>query len=115
MPTAAGTARLLLRGLLPGTYPRGGAVHLRLWFTEQLATRIGAAELSGAPWITHYARALGAEIGPDADLHSLPPITGMLQLGRNAAVEPEVDLSGHCLDAPGPHAHGIRTRTGSPV
>jgi non-ribosomal peptide synthetase-like protein len=115
MTIAAGTARLLLRGLLPGTYPRGGAVHLRLWFTEQLATRIGAAELSGAPWITHYARALGAEIGPDADLHSLPPITGMLQLGRNAAVEPEVDLSGHWLDGDVLHVGGIRIGTGATV
>ncbi len=28
---AAGGARLLLRGVRPGSYPRGGSVHLRLW------------------------------------------------------------------------------------
>jgi hypothetical protein len=32
--TVAG-ARLLLRGVQPGTYPRGGGVHLRLWSAER--------------------------------------------------------------------------------
>ena len=31
---AAGGARLLLRGVRPGSYPRGGAVHLRLWAAD---------------------------------------------------------------------------------
>ncbi|GAA3104472.1 amino acid adenylation protein [Streptosporangium carneum] len=95
---AAGMARLLLRNLKPGSYPRGGAVHLKVWFAEQFAERLGVVELSTAPWLTHYARALGAQVGADADLHSAPPITGMLKLGRNAAVEPEVDLSGYWID-----------------
>ncbi len=34
----------------------------------------------------------------DVDLHSLPPVTGMLTLGDGCSVEPEVDLSGHWLD-----------------
>src|SRR6185437_2236931 len=45
-----------------------------------------------------YAKALGAQIGPDVDLHSAPPVTGLLKLGRGAAIEPEVDLSGHWVD-----------------
>ncbi|TDC49511.1 amino acid adenylation domain-containing protein [Actinomadura sp. KC345] len=98
MALAAAGARLLLRGLRPGAYPRGGAVHLRLWAAEQLAVRLGAAELSAAPWYAFYARMLGARIGPDVDLHAPPPVTGMLRLGRGAAIEPEADLSGHWLD-----------------
>ncbi|MGY5132047.1 Pls/PosA family non-ribosomal peptide synthetase [Streptomyces nigrescens] len=94
---AAGGARLLLRGLRPGSYPRGGSVHLRLWTAERLAELSGAVCLSGA-WLVRYGRALGARIGPDVDLHSLPPVTGMLKLGRGCAVEPEVDLSGYWLD-----------------
>ncbi|MBB4942509.1 non-ribosomal peptide synthetase-like protein [Streptosporangium album] len=105
---AAGAARLLLRGLRPGTYPRGGAVHLRLWSAEGLAERLGVTELSSAPWLTHYARALGAQVGGDADLHSAPPITGMLKLGRNAAVEPEVDLSGYWIDGDQVHVGEIK-------
>ncbi|MET8333338.1 Pls/PosA family non-ribosomal peptide synthetase [Streptosporangium canum] len=104
----AGAARLLLRGLKPGSHPRGGAVHLRLWFAGQLAERLGVAELSSAPWLTHYARALGAQVGHDADLHSAPPITGMLKLGRNAAVEPEVDLSGYWIDGDQVHVGEIK-------
>ncbi|MFG2001914.1 Pls/PosA family non-ribosomal peptide synthetase [Spirillospora sp. NPDC048911] len=98
MCLSAAGARLLLRGVKPGDHPRGGSVHLRLWTAEQLAARLGAAELSGAPWFTLYARALGAQIGPDVDLHSPPPVTGMLKVGRNAAIDPEVDLTGHWLD-----------------
>ncbi|MFF4323674.1 Pls/PosA family non-ribosomal peptide synthetase [Streptomyces sp. NPDC001568] len=94
---AAGGARLLLRGLTPGRYPRGGSVHLRLWTAERLAECAGATSLSGS-WLERYARALGAKVGPEVDLHSLPPVTGMLKLGRGCAVESEVDLSGHWLD-----------------
>jgi non-ribosomal peptide synthetase-like protein len=94
---AAGGARLLLRGVKPGRYARGGGVHLRLWTAERLAEFSGATSLTGS-WLERYARALGAKVGPDVDLHSLPPVTGMLKLGRGAAVESEVDLSGYWLD-----------------
>lgn len=94
---AAGGARLLLRDVKPGRYPRGGSVHLRLWAAERLAEASGATGLTGA-WLERYARALGAKIGPEVDLHSLPPVTGLLKLGRGAAVESEVDLSGWWLD-----------------
>ncbi|MFE6943687.1 Pls/PosA family non-ribosomal peptide synthetase [Streptomyces chartreusis] len=94
---AAGGARLLLRGVKPGRYPRGGSVHLRLWTAERLAEFSGATSLTGA-WLERYARALGAKVGPEVDLHSLPPVTGLLKLGRGAAVESEVDLSGYWLD-----------------
>ncbi|GAA1705750.1 non-ribosomal peptide synthetase [Kribbella yunnanensis] len=91
-------ARILLRGLRPGTYPRGGNVHVRLWAAENLADAAGAANLAGAPWIAYYARALGAKIGRGVDLHTLPPVTGMLTMGRGASIEPEVDLSGYWID-----------------
>ncbi|WP_260610048.1 Pls/PosA family non-ribosomal peptide synthetase [Streptomyces sp. WAC06614] len=94
---AAGGARLLLRGVKAGRYPRGGSVHLRLWTAERLAESVGATSLTGA-WLERYARALGARIGPEVDLHALPPVTGLLKLGRGCAVESEVDLSGHWLD-----------------
>ncbi|MGW4033293.1 Pls/PosA family non-ribosomal peptide synthetase [Streptomyces sp. NPDC004838] len=104
---AAGGARLLLRGVRPGTYPRGGGTHLRLWTAERLAELSGAVNLAGS-WLTYYARALGVRIGEDVDLHALPPVTGMLRLGRGCAVEPEVDLSGHWLDGDRLHIGGVR-------
>ncbi len=91
-------ARLLLRGVRPGRYPRGGAVHLRLWCAEAAADVLGAANLSGAPWILYYARALGAQVGSGVDLQAVPPITGLMTLEKGASVAPEVDLSGHWLD-----------------
>ena len=91
-------ARLLLTGLEPGTYRRGGSEHVRVWLAERLADASGAENLAGAPWLVYYARALGNDIGKDVDLHSAPPVTGLLTLGHRSAVEPEVDLSGHWID-----------------
>lgn len=98
MGVAALAARLLLAGVRGGDYPRGGAVHLRLWLAEQVAHQVDPIGLAGAPWVALYARALGARIGKGVDLHSLPPVTGMLHVGDGAAIEPEVDLAGHWID-----------------
>ena len=98
MAVAAASARLLLAGLRPGDYPRGGTVHLRLWLAEQIAEQVDAVGLAGAPWVSYYARALGAKIGRDVDMHALPPITGMLEVGDRASIEPEVDLTGYWID-----------------
>jgi non-ribosomal peptide synthetase-like protein len=73
-------------------------VHLRLWLAEHLVDELGAANLAGAPWMRFYARALGAHVGRHVDLHTIPPVTGMLSLGDGCSVEPEVDLSGYWLD-----------------
>lgn len=107
---AAGGARWLLRGVAAGSHPRGGRVHLRLWAAERLAELSGATNLTGA-WLTYYARALGVRIGDAVDLHSLPPVTGMLKLGKGCAVEPEVDLAGHWLE--GDLLHIGETRIGA--
>jgi non-ribosomal peptide synthetase-like protein len=111
---AAGGARALLHGVEPGTYPRGGAVHLRLWTAQRLAESSGATSLSGI-WLTWYARALGCQLGQDVDLHSLPPVTGMLKLGRGCAIGTEVDLSGHWLDGDRLHLGPVRVGAGAVV
>ncbi|ORA63214.1 amino acid adenylation protein [Mycolicibacterium elephantis] len=98
MGIAALGARMLIGGLQPGTYRRGGSVHLRVWLAERLAQASGAENLAGAPWLVYYARALGNRVGKGVDLHSTPSVTGMLKLGHRSAVEPEVDLSGHWID-----------------
>ncbi len=94
MSTAVLGARILLRGLTPGSYPRGGSIHLRLWTAQRLSEASGATNLSGAPWMRQYARALGAKIGHGVDLHTLPPVTGMLELGDGCSIEPEVTCRG---------------------
>ncbi|WP_299091948.1 Pls/PosA family non-ribosomal peptide synthetase [uncultured Microbacterium sp.] len=108
MAISAAAARVLLRRLRPGDYPRGGWVHVRLWLAEQIADQVDAVGLAGAPWIAYYARALGARIGTGVDLHALPPITGMLEIGDGAAIEPEVDLSGYWIDGDVVRIGGIR-------
>jgi non-ribosomal peptide synthetase-like protein len=108
MGMTALVARVLLRGVRPGAYRRGGSVHLRLWFTEAFAAAAGAENLAGAPWMTYYARALGAKVDRGVHLHAIPPVTGLLTLGQGCAVEPEVDLTGHWLDGDVLHLGRIR-------
>lgn len=91
-------ARLLLTGLKPGIYRRGGSQHLRVWLAERIAEASGAENQAGAPWLVYYARALGNSVGKGVDLHSGPPVTGMLTLGHRSSIEPEVDLCGHWID-----------------
>ena len=111
---AAGGARLLLRDVTPGEHPRGGGVHLRLWTAERLAELSGATDLSGA-WLLRYARALGAKVGDEVDLHTLPPVTGWLKLGKGCAVEADVDLSGWWLDGDVLHLGTVRVGAGATV
>jgi non-ribosomal peptide synthetase-like protein len=111
---AAG-ARLLLRGVRPGRYPRGGSVHLRLWLAQGWVAACGAENLACAPWMLSYARLLGARIGRGVDLHTLPPVTGLLTLGDGCSVEPEVDLLGHWLDGDVLHLGRVRIGAGATV
>ncbi|MGW9113244.1 Pls/PosA family non-ribosomal peptide synthetase [Microbacterium sp. NPDC055683] len=108
-------ARALLAGVRPGDYRRGGAVHLRLWLAEKVTDQIDPVGLAGAPWVTYYARALGAKIGRDVDLHTMPPVTGMLEVGSGAAIEPEVDLSGYWIDGETVRIGGIRIGAGATI
>ena len=112
---AAAGVRLLVRGVRPGEYPRGGSVHLRLWAAEQLAWRLGALTTVTGPWNALYARALGARLGPDVDLHSPPPVTGMLRMDSGSSVEPEVDLTGFWVDGGRVRVGELRIGAGASV
>ncbi|WP_155850427.1 Pls/PosA family non-ribosomal peptide synthetase, partial [Arthrobacter sp. Br18] len=115
MALSAAAARILLRGVAPGTYPRSGRVHLRLWLAEQISDGVAAVGLAGAPWVPVYARALGAEIGRDVSLHSVPPVTGLLTLGNGSSIEPEVDLSGWWIDGDRVHIGAVSVGAGAVV
>jgi non-ribosomal peptide synthetase-like protein len=58
--------------------------------------------------MTWYARLLGAQIGSHVDLHSVPPVTGFLRLGKGASIEAEVDLSGYWIDGDVLRVGGVR-------
>lgn len=100
-------ARIILHGIQPGQYPRGGKVHLRLWLAERCADELGAGLISGAGFVRWYAKLLGCTVGRQLDLHSMPPITGQLSLGNGCCVEPEVDLKGHWVDGATLHIGSI--------
>lgn len=114
---AAAGARLITRGITAGTYTKGGRTHLRIWLAERFTEECHAITLASAPLIRWYARLLGAHVGPGVDLHTVPPVTGLLALGKFCAVEPEVDLSGHIIDGDqlivGHVTIGARARVGA--
>jgi non-ribosomal peptide synthetase-like protein len=115
MGLSIAAARILLRDVGPGTYPRSGKVHLRLWLAEQIQDLSGAVSLASAPWVPYYARALGAKIGVNVQLHSLPPVTGLMSLGTGANIEPEVDLSGWWIDGDHVRIGAIHVGAGATV
>ena len=65
--------------------PARRRVHLRLWLAERLADELGAANLAGAPWMRLYARRSAPRSARDVDLHSIPPVTGLLDARQTAA------------------------------
>ncbi|MFF4818243.1 Pls/PosA family non-ribosomal peptide synthetase [Kitasatospora sp. NPDC001309] len=95
---AAAGARLITAGIRPGSHPRGGHVHLRLWAAERYTAMFGTGNLSGTPWAVRYARMLGCRVGRDVQLHTAPPVTGLARIGNGASLEPEVDIAGWWLD-----------------
>ncbi len=99
--------KLLLRGLQPGTYPRSGSLHLRLWLAQHIADVVDPISLASAPLLPWYARMLGARIDATATLHTLPPVTGLLTVGPGATIEPEVDISGYWIDGDKLHVGAI--------
>ncbi|MEV4432512.1 Pls/PosA family non-ribosomal peptide synthetase [Streptomyces sp. NPDC049555] len=111
----AGAARLLTRGIAPGTYPRGGRAHLRLWTAERVVASFGVPALLGTPWAAWYARALGCATGRDVALHAMPPVTGLASFGDGCAVEPEADLAGWWLDGDTLHIGALRVGAGARV
>nr|WP_276092057.1 Pls/PosA family non-ribosomal peptide synthetase [Streptomyces silvisoli] len=111
----AGAARLLTRGLRPGTHPRGGGTHLRLWAAERIAGTFGVPALLGTPWASRYARALGCAVGRDVELHAMPPVTGLAEFGDGCAVEREVDLAGWWLDGDLLRIGAVRVGAGARV
>ncbi|MBO0843803.1 MAG: amino acid adenylation domain-containing protein [Nocardioides sp.] len=108
MALAALLARLVLRPVIPGRHPRGGKAHLRLWLAMRIQDELAATALAGAPWFPAYGRMLGARVGKGVDMHTLPPVTGLLEIGDDASVEPEVDLGGHWIDGDAVHIGSIR-------
>ncbi|MCT9090158.1 amino acid adenylation domain-containing protein [Streptomyces sp. ASQP_92] len=108
-------ARLLTWGVVPGAYPRGGRVHLRLWTAERVVAAFGVPSLLGTPWARLYALSLGCRVGPQAALHAMPPVTGLATIGRGAGVEPEADISGWWLDGATLHIGAVHIGEGARV
>ncbi|MFC5719359.1 Pls/PosA family non-ribosomal peptide synthetase [Streptomyces gamaensis] len=111
----AAAARLLTRGITPGSHPRGGRVHLRLWAAERAVAAFGVPALIGTPWAAWYARALGCEVGRGVALHTMPPVTGLAQFGDGSSIEPEADIAGWWLDGETLRVGSIRIGSGARV
>lgn len=86
------TRRLLLPRLAPGRYPRHSWLACRLWFVERLADAFHLTSAAGTPMATTYARICGIRVGDGVHLGTLPPPSGLIQIGDHATLEANVDV-----------------------
>ncbi|MFI6155034.1 Pls/PosA family non-ribosomal peptide synthetase [Kitasatospora sp. NPDC051170] len=107
--------RLLTAGVRPGSYRRGGSVHVRVWAAERWAGVFGTGALAGTPWGVRFARIVGCRVGGGVVLHAVPPVTGLARLGAGACVEPEADLAGWWLDGAVFHVGWVEVGEGAVV
>jgi non-ribosomal peptide synthetase-like protein len=108
---AVGSARLLTLGIRPGTFPRGGLVHVRLWTAERITAFCSLGAWIGTPFAAWYGRALGCRVGKGVHLDAMPPVTGMAVIGAGASIEHGVDMAGHWIE--GGVLHVGRIKIGS--
>ncbi|MEV6948365.1 Pls/PosA family non-ribosomal peptide synthetase [Streptomyces sp. NPDC051172] len=111
----AGLARALTACVTPGAHPRGGHVHLRLWTAERAVAAFGVPALIGTPWAARYARLLGCRTGRDVQLHTMPPVTGLAELGDGCSVEPGADIAGWWLGGDTLHVGRVSIGAGARV
>jgi non-ribosomal peptide synthetase-like protein len=90
--------RVLLHRLRAGRYPRYSWLACRIWFLGQLAEVCHLGRLAGTPWAARYARLIGADVGADARLATVPEPTALVHIGAGATLESEVDMHGWWVD-----------------
>jgi non-ribosomal peptide synthetase-like protein len=90
----AAARRLLLGGLKPGRYPRHSWIACRVWFVDRLGEVLNVNRVGGTPWASRLARLLGAEVGSDVRLGTLPSPASLIRIGAGATLEGDVDVHG---------------------
>ena len=115
--TMALLKKLLLGGIQPGRYPRGGRVHLCIWFLERVADTCGLEVLCGTPWVLRYARLMGADVDKDVSLAADPPVLGMFEARSGSTIDADVTISNWFFDGDeiviGPVSIGRDVRVGA--
>lgn len=91
-------SRLLTIGIRPGEYLRGGWTHMRVWAAERFVTYLKLEPILGTPTAPLFYRLMGCSVGRDAELATMPPVTGLAKIGNRVSLEQEVDISGHWID-----------------
>lgn len=90
------TARLLGRGIRPGTYPLYGAMHLRVWLTQRAMSQSPMGRLAGSPWAETYLRLAGAEVGRYCHIGTAQiPLPSLVRLGDNVTLNYAVDVEAY--------------------
>ena len=90
--------RVLTMGVKPGEYRRGGWTHLRVWAATRFVTYLRLDSLLGTPTAPLLYRLFGCQVGQRAKLSAMPPVTGLLSIGEDSALEQEVDIEGNWID-----------------
>lgn len=115
--TMALTKKVLLGRVKPGRYPRGGRVHLSIWFLERVADTMELDVMWGTPWVIRYARLMGADIDRDVSLSCEPPVLGLFEARSGSSIEADVEIVNWYFDEDeivvGPISIGRDVRVGA--
>jgi non-ribosomal peptide synthetase-like protein len=80
-------ARLLSRGLQPGSHPLWGRTHYRVWAVQKLMAISPLSVLSGSPFAGTYLRWAGARIEPGSQVGTANvPLPALLSMSRGVTV-----------------------------
>jgi non-ribosomal peptide synthetase-like protein len=90
--------RVLARDVAPGRYPRCSSLTARLWFLSRLSEMTRNDRFGGTPFAARYAQLLGAKVGAQARLATVPPAGSLLSIGAGATIEAGVDMTGWWID-----------------
>ena len=112
---AAVVARVMTLGLRPGTYPRGGWVHVRLWAAERFLEFLQLEPLCGTTFSRTFHRLMGCRVGARSHVACLPPVSGLVTIGDDATVEFEADLAGHWIEGGVLHVGTVTVGDGARV
>jgi non-ribosomal peptide synthetase-like protein len=93
------TARLLLRDLRPGRYPRRSWLALRVWFVDRLAETMHLDQHGGTPWAARVARLAGLRVGDGARLGVIPSPAALVRIGPGATLEADADVRGWWVES----------------
>jgi non-ribosomal peptide synthetase-like protein len=107
--------RVLTRHIRPGIYQRGGWTHTRLWAADRFLNFLRLEPVCGTGFSAGFHRLMGNRVGHRSQPASMPPVSGLVTIGDDVAIEHEVDLSGYWIEGDRVYVGAIHIDNGARI